>query len=156
MANKQHGITHDIAVRVEKSLHEDGFRLMLHALLRDALMLSLFAFAALMTIEGLMPGFVSGHLNLAKVLFTIALLLFAFLAMEKSIAIASEKKETAQKKPTSADRKERLSKWLLIGLASWSSILILNSLIKFPFYAIVIIFILTAAIGKLLYDEFSA
>ncbi|MDD5083609.1 MAG: hypothetical protein PHT88_01550 [Candidatus Moranbacteria bacterium] len=122
---------------------QDGFWLMLHFLLRDALALSLLAFAGLMTIEGLMPGFVSGHLNLAKVLFAIALLFFAFIGIGQQPAFA---KATAWQGKT--------SKWLITGLLFWSSLLILNSLIKFPLYAIVITFLLTAVIGKLLYDEF--
>lgn len=120
-------------------LHEDGFWRMLHALLRDTLTLSLFAFAGLMSIEGLMPGFVTGHLNLAKVLFIIALLMFAFIAIGSKRSI-----------PVS---KGNVPKWFIIGLITWSSLMILNSLIKFPFYAIVIIFLFTVSIGKLLYDE---
>lgn len=121
-------------------LHEDGFWLMLHALFRDALTLSLVAFAGLMTIEGLMPGFVSGHLNLAKVLVAIALLFFVLIGIghKKNISLGSG----------------NVSKWLFIGLLLWSSLLILNALIKFPLYAIVIIFVFTGIIGKLVYDEF--
>jgi hypothetical protein len=125
---------------IKNLLNQDGFWLMLHALLRDALTLSLLAFAGLMTIEGLIPGFVSGHLNLAKVIFVIALLFFAFTSIGriKNIPLQSG----------------IISKGLSISLLLWSSLLILNTLIKFPLYAILIIFVLTALIAKLVYTEF--
>lgn len=120
-------------------LKEDGFWILLHKLLSDAITLSLLAFAGLMTIEGLMPGFISLHLNLAKVLIAIALLFFA------RMMIGHTKNMTL---PHSH------SKWLTGGLLLWSSLLVINSLIKFPLYALVIITLFTAIIGKLLYSEF--
>jgi len=129
---------------------QDGLWLALYFLLRDALVLSLFAFAGLMTIEGLIPGFVSGHLNLAKVLFVIALLFFAFIGIERTSAITQSLAVKEKSIPSSSGN---ASKWLLSALLLWSSLLVLNALIKFPFYAIVSIFVLTALIGKLLYDE---
>jgi hypothetical protein len=137
--------------RILDIFKQDGFRLMLHFLLHDALTLSLIAFAGLMTIEGLIPGFVSGHLNLAKVLFAITLLFFAFIGIGHTPIVAQAMADKEKSIPSSSGN---ASKWLLSGLLLWSSLLILNSLIKFPLYAIVIIFILTAIIGKLVYDEF--
>lgn len=131
-----------------KIMKQEGFRLALHLLLRDALALSLLAFAGFMTLEGLIPGFVSGHLNLAKVLCGIALLFFAF----KATSPAEDPEPSAAK--ASASQKTNTPSWFIVGLLLWSALLILNSLIKFPLYAIAIIFILTAIIGKLLYDEF--
>jgi hypothetical protein len=130
---------------------QEGFWLMLHFLLRDALALSLLAFAGLMTAEGMLPGFVSVHLNLAKVLFGIALLFFAFIGVGHSPAVAQAME--GQRK-NSAFRSGTVSKWLFYGLLLWSSLLTLNALLKFPLYAIVIIFISTGIIGKLVYDEF--
>lgn len=121
---------------------------MLHSLLRDALVLSLLAFAGFMTLEGLIPGFISGHLNLAKVLFGIALLFFAF----KATSPTEDMEPSAAK--ASASQKANTPSWLIVGLLLWSSLLILNSLLKFPLYAIAIIFVLTTIIGKLLHDEF--
>jgi hypothetical protein len=133
--------------RLASILNQDGFWLMLNFLLRDALVLSLFAFAGLMTVEGLMPGFASGHLNLAKVLFGIAILFFAYIGV-------NQQSTSLLRQPVDTTWRSKTSKWLMIGLLLWSSLLILNSLIKFPLYAIVIIFLLTAVIGNLLYDEF--
>ena len=120
-------------------LKEDGFWVMIHKLLSDTIALLLIAFAGLATVEGLIPGFISVHLNLAKVLIVIALLIFARIIIGHTKKIALP---------------QSTSKWLLGGLMLWSSLLIVNALIRFPFYAIVIVFILTAIIGKLLYDEF--
>lgn len=132
-------------------LHEDGFWLTLHALLYDALVLSLLAFAGLMTIEGLMPGFVSAHLNLAKVLFSIALLFFACISIGQQSAVA---KAMMNRRKNISASSGNVSKWLIGFLLLWSSLLILNSLIKFPLWAIASIFLFTALIGKLLYKEF--
>lgn len=121
-------------------LREDGFWHMVFALLYDTLILSLLAFAGLMTLEALIPGFISVHINLAKIVFGISLLLFAYagIGYAKNITLSSRV----------------IPKWFKVILLLWSSLLILNALIKFPLYAIVIIFLLTAVIGKLLYDEF--
>ena len=120
-------------------LKEDGFWIMMHKLLSDTIALLLIAFAGLVTVEGLIPGFVSPHLNLAKVLIAIALLIFlrVIIGHTKNITLS-----------------ESNSKWLLGVLILWSSLLIVNSLFRFPSYAIGIVFIFTAIIGKLLYSEF--
>ena len=121
-------------------LREKGLWLMLHALLSDAIVLVLVAFAGLMTLESLMPGFVSAHINLAKILFAIAVLFLAHFAVGHAYHIPASEK--------------RAPWWLLTILILWSSAIVISSLIKFPLYAIAIIFVFTAIIGKLLYDDF--
>jgi hypothetical protein len=111
-------------------------------LLTDALSLSLFAFAGFMTLEGLMPGFIIEHLNLTKVLFTIALVFLAREALSlRALAIP----------PEVSLRKHQI---FFVFLCGWSLALLINSLLKFPLFAIVIIVFLTIFIGKLFFDEF--
>lgn len=118
-----------------------------HTLLRDALALSLLGFAGFMTLEGLIPGFVSEHLNLAKVILVIALLMAALIA---TATMRDKKKSLPDEEATNT---KRASRWLLAVLIPWASVLLVNSLIKFPPYSIGIIFVSTAIIGILLYAE---
>lgn len=120
--------------------HNLYFWMVVHRLIQDTITLALIAFAGLMTLDSVMPGFVSSHLNLAKVLFFIAILFFA------SFATGFAKPEENPSEPK--------RQWITNSLVLWSSLLIINSLIKFPLYAIVIIFVTTLIIIKLFHQEF--
>jgi hypothetical protein len=117
-----------------------GFWLTAYALGHDLAVLLLFTFAALMTVDGLMPGFISSHLNFAKFLFGLAALLFLLIAIGRKEDVSF---------PVSKPRKR-----LIGSLLAWSALLTINALLKFPPLASLVILILTAAIGRLLYQLF--
>ena len=123
-----------------KPFHERGFWLMAHALLSDAVSLMLLVFVGFMTLEALIPGIITSHISMAKFLFVIIALLFA--------QIVIGQKHTITFTITKNNR------WFIKALLFWSLLLILNALLKFPIYAIIIITLLTIAIVCLFYQLF--
>jgi hypothetical protein len=117
--------------------NDRGFRLAAYALAYDAALLFLTGFAVLMVAEGLMPGFVSGRINLAKPLALFALLLFGMAAAGRTWKIS-----VSDRKP---DRR------LFAVLVLWSTLLVANSLLRFPAYAAAAILALTGTAGWLFY-----
>lgn len=124
-------------------LKETGFWLAVYALLQDALGLLLFGFAGLMTLEGLIPGLVSGHLSLAKLLFAITAILFLFILLGQKYF---QQLSVAESRPP--------KRWMILALLLWSCLLTVNALLTFPLSATAVILILTGIIVFLLHRLF--
>lgn len=116
--------------------------LLCYRLLREVIFLALLGFFGLMLLEGIMPGFVSTHINFAKYIFSVGLLIIGHQTIEKRFHIQEN-----------APYYYKIFFWIALVVAG---LLLLNSLLKFPFYAISIIFILTSAIAYMLKQEFFA
>lgn len=97
-----------------------------YALLVEAVELGLFSFAALLTLEAVIPGIVSVRLNLAIPFMAILILIVLSTALGRKIGVAF---------PFSPDKKSPLT-W--IGI-SWLAFLLTLSSIHFPFWAVPII-----------------
>lgn len=124
----------------------NSFQRTVYAVLSDAIVLTIIGFAGLMTLEGILPGFVSTHLSLTKVSFVLAIFFIAHNALSRIPAVSS----ALQKNPYPLLPRSRT---ILIFLVFWSFLLTINALLKFPLPVIVITVILTGMIGKFFYDE---
>jgi hypothetical protein len=115
--------------------------LIAYKLLHDALAIMLLAFSMLLIIEGIIPGLVSSHLSLAKVVLVIILNLGAILWIGRSFQITYDP-------PTI--KKNKLLPVLVIG----SFLLIGNSLLRFSLWENIIITLTTLLIIYHLYKMF--
>lgn len=97
-----------------------------YALSLELLELSLFAFAALVTVEAILPGFISFRMNLTKPLLLIILFAAGTIALGHRLGATF---------PFAPDKKSPLT-W--IGI-SWLAFLLTLSAIRFPFWAVPII-----------------
>ena len=111
-----------------------------HKLLHDVIFLLLIVFALLLVAEGIAPGFVSAHLNTAK----LAILIFAVLGL---IIYSGKKLKIEFEAPRTANKK-----WIIF-LAIFSILLVTNSLIKFDWEEIIIIVLATFLVFFFLYRE---
>lgn len=105
---------------------ENGLLTVCYALLSEALLLGYLGFAALFTIETLLPTFVTVRLSLTKVLFVLILLSFLLAALGRFLNLSF---------PFSLDKKSPL---LWLGLL-WMVAILAVSLLKFPLVVIVIL-----------------
>lgn len=120
--------------------HTQLWELVFH-LLTDGIFLALVGLIGLLTFDALLPGFVSSHLNFAKYIFLVGIAILAHQALMHHFAF---------KEKTSSN-----GRLFRIFLGIWFVLLLLNSLIKFPLYAIAIIVMLTISIAYLLIKECS-
>jgi hypothetical protein len=125
---------------MEKFWNDKGFWLTLYVLLYDISVLLLIALAGFVTLENLLPGFISTRLNLAKPFFLLTLTLLALITVSRRHNI---------KAPTVS-----LKRWHIGVLVAWSLFLTFSSLLKFPPLAILVILLLTSAFAFLLYRLF--
>lgn len=97
----------------------------LYKLLNDVLILLIISFALLLVSESLMPGLVSSHFSFTRLTLIIFVVLGMIIYLGKSneISFETENKKTA----------------LLYGLIIFSILLIINSLLKFAWWEIVVI-----------------
>ncbi len=98
----------------------------IYALLIEAIELSLFAFAAVMTIEAILPGIVTFRMNLAKPLIVIILMIALAGFLGKHLGASF---------PFSPDKKSPLT-W--IGI-TWFAFLLTLASISFPSWAVPVI-----------------
>lgn len=97
-----------------------------YALLAEACELGLLAFAALLTVEAVLPGLISLRLNLATVFAALLLALLATAALGRHLDVSF---------PFAPDKRSPLT-W--IGIA-WLAFLLTLSSIRFPFWAVPLI-----------------
>ncbi len=114
--------------------------IIVYKLLNDVIFLLLIFFALAFLAEGLIPGFVSAHLNFTK----LAIIIFAILGV---IIYLGRKLKTEFEAP------QRVSKKWVIFLAVFSILLIVNSLLKFGWKEIIIIALATFLIFFYLYRD---
>ncbi|HWQ60548.1 MAG TPA: hypothetical protein VN420_05405 [Candidatus Fimivivens sp.] len=122
-----HATWNDLFAKAFADIH--GFEPVLpivYALLIEAAELGLFAFAALLTLEAIIPGIVSVRLNLAIPFMAILLLIALAAALGRKIGVSF---------PFLPDKKSPLTR---IGI-SWLAFLLTLSSIHFPFWAVPII-----------------
>lgn len=112
-----------------------------YKLLYDIIFLLLIIFAILLVSEGIVPGFVSAHLNITK----LAMIIFAVLGL---IIYLGRKLKIEFKMPRTVSKK-----WIAFGIV-FSILLIINSLIKFDWKEMIIITLATFLIFFYLYHEF--
>lgn len=109
-------------------------------LLNDVLFLLLISFALAFLAEGLIPGFVSAHLNITK----LAIIIFAVLGV---IIYLGRKVKVEYEAP------QKINKKWIVFLAVFSMLLIVNSLLKFGWQEIIIIVLATFLIFFCFYRE---
>ena len=113
--------------------------LITYKLLYDALLLALVSFAAMLVAEGLIPGFVSAHISLARVMVVIILILGA-------ISWLGSKFQITYDAPTI--KKNKLLPFLVLA----SFLLIGNSMLKFTLWVNITITLIVLLIFFLLYQ----
>lgn len=113
--------------------------LITYKLLYDALLLALITFFGLLVAEGILPGFVSSHVSLARVAMFIVLLLGA-------IAALGGKLQITYAAPTIKKNK------LVPVLILLTFLMIGNSLLKFSFWENLVITISTIVLFLMLYQ----
>lgn len=112
-----------------------------YKLFHDIISLLLIAFAFLLITEGIVPGFVSAHLNITKLAIIIFAVLGAIIYLGRKVKVEYETPQKINKK------------WI-ISLAVFSMLLIINSLLRFGWQEIVIITLATFLIFFYLYRKF--
>ncbi|NTW30032.1 MAG: hypothetical protein HGB34_01400 [Candidatus Moranbacteria bacterium] len=103
-----------------------SFKPIIYALSLEAAELLLLAFAALLTLEAILPGIVSGRLNLALFFAVILILFFLSSRIGAGIGLSF---------PFTPDKRNPLT-W--IGI-SWLAFLLTLSTIRFPYWSIPVI-----------------
>lgn len=106
-----------------------NFGIFLYRILNDILILLLFSYAVLLVAEGAMPGLVSSYLSFTKITLTIFAVLgsIVYLGKLNEISFKLNNKKTA----------------IFCSLIAFSIILIINSLLKFAWWEITIITIVS-------------
>lgn len=118
-----------------------------YLLLGDALLLSALAFCFVLIAEGLAPGIITGHLSFVEMIGGMALLWIGILSLEKYgqfsfPAIDPKKQKVPWKNPA------------LIVLGILTLLLVINSLLRFPPVAMVIIILGIIGIAIILATPF--
>lgn len=106
-----------------------NFGIFLYRIFNDILVLLLFSYAVLLVAEGAMPGLVSSYLSFTKLTLAVFAILGAIIYLGKlnEISFESSNKKTA----------------IFCSLIAFSIILIINSLLKFAWWEITIITIVS-------------
>jgi len=110
-----------------------------YKILNDILALLLVSFALLLIIEGVMPGLASAHMSFTRLL----LIIFAALGMIIYLGKINEIKFEVENKKTV----------LFYGLIIFAIILIVNSILKFDWWEIAIITIVSVFLLYYLYEN---
>ena len=110
-----------------------------YKLLHDALLLLLLSFAAILVAEGALPGLVSSHISLARLVIIILIVLGAIILIGRNFQISYEKPNI---------KKSRLLPVLIL----LAFLLIGNSLLKFAFWENLIITLATLFLFFLFYQ----
>ncbi|NTW45751.1 MAG: hypothetical protein HGB18_01695 [Candidatus Moranbacteria bacterium] len=108
------------------TLPTDPMSFVMYAILAEACELGLLAFAAMLTVEAVLPGMITLRINLAPVFLVLLLLILATAALGKSLGISF---------PFAPDKRSPLT-W--IGI-SWLAFLLTLSSIRFPFWSVPLI-----------------
>lgn len=117
------------------TLRNPGFHLMIYTLLRDVFFLLLIALGLFFTAESILPGFAVARFNF-PLFVTLAVALATLLIVSESRLKVTQTEASPQAKPPR----------FVIFIVLWVIILTINSLIAFPWWAIITILILLATI----------
>lgn len=111
-----------------------------YKLLHDIIFLLSTVFALLLIAEGIVPGFISAHLNTTKMAIIIFAVLGVIIYLGRKLKIKFE-------------ALQQMSKKWIIFLAIFSMLLIINSLLRFDWKEIIIIALATFLVFFYLYRE---
>lgn len=120
--------------KLTAACHDRGLGLAAFALLQDALLLILLGLGALLTAESILPGFVTSRFNLSKPIALAAIMIMLLISLRRhldSISSFTDNKKT-----------RILSAFVFL----WVSVLTINALIAFSWWASVVVLALTILI----------
>jgi hypothetical protein len=124
-----------------EKLRENGFLAIAYALLIEATTLLLLSFAALFTLETILPGLVSGRFVIGKIIIVATLLIFLSASLGRTLGISF---------PLASSRFLTAT---LTGIGVWTLAILAISLLSFPLWSIPLFLISFGTIGYFFWRE---
>jgi hypothetical protein len=124
-----------------EKLRENGFLAIVYALLIEATLLLVLSFAALFTLETILPGLISGRFVIGKLIIIATLLIFLSVSLGRILGISFPLVFS------------RFFKSILIGIGIWTLGILTISLLSFPLWSIPLFLISFGTIGYFFWRE---